>query len=180
MFAWSKQHSISHGSFWRIFRKKTSGKNLSVPDFRLFFKHTSRQSHKAANCLYLLPRAAFPSLARFPLLLPQNEWDQDQESCVRLLKHFSSLQKYCAQMSTHTQSFRCNRLICPSPFKCLCHYHNKEQMQDEGGGSTNKWSRAADNLVANSKLKRHGVTERGEREGSICFGRQKCLHTSLC
>lgn len=22
MFAWSKQHSISHGSFWRIFRKK--------------------------------------------------------------------------------------------------------------------------------------------------------------
>lgn len=115
MFAWSKQHSISHGSFWRIFRKKTSGKNLSVPDFRLFLKHTSRQSHKAANCLYLLPRAAFPSLARFPLLLPQNEWDQDQESCVRLLKHFSSLQKYCAQMSTHTQSFRCNRLICPSP-----------------------------------------------------------------
>lgn len=46
--------------------------------------------------------------------------------------------------------------------------------------STEGWPRAADNLVANSKLKSHGVTEGGEREGNICSGCQKSLHISLC
>lgn len=141
------------------------------------FLNTSRQSHKAASCLYLLPRAAFPlSFSHFPLLLLQNEWDQDQdqENSVKPLKTFQVFRN-TAFTWVHTHTY--NRLDLPKSLYMLCHHTTKTVEVVIG---IERWPREADILVANRKLKRSGVVR---EEGSewVAFGLDvKNISIHLC
>lgn len=63
--------------------------------------HQGKAIKQPIACIFCQEQHYLSLSLTFPLLLPPNEQDQDQENCIKSLKHVSSLQEYHIRGSHH-------------------------------------------------------------------------------